>query len=348
MKLLIFISFCILLVVPVSAQDQAGQLLFVGRVESDLEAEIFVLDLATNQVHNLTNSPGSDYAPDPSPDASQIVFVSERDDTDDLYFDYAIYVMDADGANVRLLVNNVPYKTTPVWSPDGAWIAYTTDEDESHGRAEAICVVYIIRPDGSDQRELATAGRCEEASLNWSPDSQSLVFVGDADIHTVSVETPIAINLTPDDGEDYAPEWSPDGTQIVFVSNRDDDYEIYVMNADGTEPFRLTNQPGSDFGPSWIPNGQRIVYVTDVEHAGNIMVVDVDGDNQRALTDDDVVKYSWRVSPDGSRIAFMGFEDADGGIDTLYLVSIEGDYLGQPINLEEVISFAELDWWSGW
>ncbi|MCS7160635.1 MAG: hypothetical protein RMJ19_09200, partial [Gemmatales bacterium] len=64
-------------------------------------------------------------------------------------------------------------------------------------------------------------------------------------------------------GMDIRPVWSPDGKMIAFTSNRDGNYEIYVMNADGSHPRRLTNQPGRDDYPGWFPDSQHLVYVSE-------------------------------------------------------------------------------------
>lgn len=61
---------------------------------------------------------------------------------------------------------------------------------------------------------------------------------------------------------DTAPSWSPDGTKIVFVSGRDGNYEIYMMNADASNQTRLTNEFEYDFYPSWSPDGTKIVFVS--------------------------------------------------------------------------------------
>jgi Tol biopolymer transport system component len=75
--------------------------------------------------------------------------------------------------------------------------------------------------------------------------------------------------------------WSPDGTRIAFASTRDGNYEIYVMNADGSAPRRLTNDPQSDYAPTWSPDGQRIAWRTNRDGNGEIYSMRADGTDAR-------------------------------------------------------------------
>ena len=72
-----------------------------------------------------------------------------------------------------------------------------------------------------------------------------------------------AVQLTDNDDADGSPSWSPDGQRIAFDSNRDGDWELYVMNADGSEVRKLTQNDGSDYYPAWSPDGQRIAFQSD-------------------------------------------------------------------------------------
>jgi Tol biopolymer transport system component len=60
-------------------------------------------------------------------------------------------------------------------------------------------------------------------------------------------------NLTNNSAWDASPNWSPDGTRIAFESDRDDNWEIYVMNADGSDQTNLTNNSAYDTSPAWSP-----------------------------------------------------------------------------------------------
>ncbi len=59
---------------------------------------------------------------------------------------------------------------------------------------------------------------------------------------------------------DYYPSWSSDGLRIVFNSRRDGNWEIYTMNADGSNQTRITNNASIDIGPKWSPSGDKIAF----------------------------------------------------------------------------------------
>ena len=109
--------------------------------------------------------------------------------------------------------------------------------------------------------------------------------------------------------------------QIVFTSMRDDNTEIYVMDADGGNQERLTNHPASDFQPDWSPDGTKIAFVSRRDGgASQIHVMDADGKNSIRLTDGRGGKRDPDWSPDGQKIAFsvddvedyIAVMDADG------------------------------------
>ena len=108
--------------------------------------------------------------------------------------------------------------------------------------------------------------------------------------------------------------------QIAFSSNRDGNWEIYVMDDDGGNQRRLTNSPASDHSPSWSPDGKRIAFVSERDghvHVINgiptdeIYVMDADGGNPRNLTNNPNDDRSPSWSPDGKRIVFSSDRDND-------------------------------------
>jgi dipeptidyl aminopeptidase/acylaminoacyl peptidase len=66
-----------------------------------------------------------------------------------------------------------------------------------------------------------------------------------------------------DDDSDTAPSVSPDGNQVVFMSGRAGNWDVYLINTDGSGLVQLTNDPADDGLPTWSPDGQAIAFVSN-------------------------------------------------------------------------------------
>ena len=153
------------------------------------------------------------------------------------------------------------------------------------------------------------------------------------------------VNLSNDPYDDWPPVWSPDGSKIAFASNRDEGYEIYVMNANGDNLVRLTRRdvifdggPDGDITfdgyyehPAWSPDGTKIAFATNPlgspkEGYWGIYVMNADGTNltELALNDSDgefVEHLVW--SPDGTKIAFEQ-EYPITGTEEIFVINADG------------------------
>ena len=193
--------------------------------------EIFAADAdGSNQV-NLTNSSFDDRWPQWSPDGSQIVFQSDRGGNFD------IWVMDADGTNLEQVTNAAAADEQPVWSPDGARIAFGS-------LRSGVPDVWVIDADGSNPFNV-TAHLSEDYSPSWSPNGKEIAFdsdrSGNFDIWVIRPDGTGLRQVTTDTSADFFPRWSPDGTKLTFTCDRDDvKPNVWVMNADGTEPRGIT------------------------------------------------------------------------------------------------------------
>ncbi|HSR33740.1 MAG TPA: hypothetical protein VLY63_24500, partial [Anaerolineae bacterium] len=121
--------------------------------------------------------------------------------------------------------------------------------------------------------------------------------------------------LTDDPAEDMRPAWSPDGQQIAFNSERDGNWEIYLVSSDGSDLHRLTDSPTWEIFPAWSPDGTQIAYRHSAAESwnGDIWVMDTNGDNKQQLTYEPSNDENPSWSPDGSQIVFQSDRFADPG-----------------------------------
>lgn len=173
----------------------------------------------------------------------------------------------------------------PAWRSDGDWIAYDSDLDEPNGAN----VIWIMRNDGTEAKDISEHGVGECRMPDWSPDGKLMVYqryIGDGapEIFRMDSSGKNSTQLTHDDGFDNYPRYSPSGTKIAFESNT----QIWTMDADGTNLRRLTSDGGMQ--PSWSPDGQKIVYIGftqkeyNPESNGTLWIMNSDGSVKHQLT----------------------------------------------------------------
>jgi Tol biopolymer transport system component len=201
--------------------------------------DITVANADGSNARRITDNPKYDAEPVVSPDGKRIVFGSQREG------DFDIYSMNTDGSDVRRLTDTVGYDGGPWYSPDGArivWRAWYPGTDEERARwKDAMEKDYIIAvpldlwvmdSDGANKRLVLRNG-----ATNW------------------------------------APSWHPDGKRIIFSSNRDDwrpdirqyghNFELYLINLDGTNLTRITFNTTFDSFPLFSPDGKKLVWASN-------------------------------------------------------------------------------------
>lgn len=133
-----------------------------------------------------------------------------------------------------------------------------------------------------------------------SPDGEEVAFAYGADLYIARRDgSDVRLVVSPAGPNHIA--WSPDGTKLAFSGYFTGDYEVYVVDVNGSNLRNISNHPGRDEWPTWSPDGSRVAFTSDRD-GGAIYTVGVDGTGLTRISDSNCFYPEW--SPDGSTIAF--------------------------------------------
>ena len=195
-----------------------------------------------------------------SPDGEWILFYSNILEDGLPWFE--VYKVRPDGTDLTN-VSNAPgtNNTRPDWSPDGSRIVFVSERD---GYRQ----IYVMDADGGNQMRL-TETAADDYRPRWSPDGTEILFEsnrdGNSNLYVMDAPPLPAIGpmeetvrlLTFPGFNDEAADWAVNGDMIVFSSDRGSagltNWDIYIMNADGSNIFRLTQDENLDRFPAWTP-----------------------------------------------------------------------------------------------
>jgi Tol biopolymer transport system component len=130
--------------------------------------------------------------------------------------------------------------------------------------------------------------------------------------------------------------------RIAFASDRSGNFEIYVMNADGSGVTNLSNHAANDLFPAWSPDGKRIAFARGSGLARELYVMDRDGANQTRLTFNSVADVQPVWSPSGRELAFVRF-GTDGNRD-IYVMRSEPNAAARQVTADAALFDILPDW----
>ncbi len=228
------------------------------------------------------------------------------------------------------------------WSPQGDWIAASTQNEQGNGS-----LVTLVRADGLQQLAAPELGGMQ-MPLGWLADDQLLIMqwedvqkgqVGQATaptLYTVNLASgawyPLPVVLGRE-AVGMLPVLSPDGTQLLVPADGGAGWAISPMVTDELSPL-----PAVGMNPTWSPDGQWIALVQVVEGVYQVNLVKVDGSEMQTV-------FEWAAfpvvtwSPDGLRLAIEASPAQDQPSASLFLLSLQDGALRQVLSENEPGSY---------
>jgi Tol biopolymer transport system component len=233
------------------------------------------------------------------------------------------YIMDIDGSGMRRISNGLGRTTCGFFYANDQRVLYSSTfkhdsacpipPDRSHGYVWPLghLEIYTSKPDGTDLRQLTDNGAYNaEATLSY--DGKRIIFTstrdGDIDLYTMNTDGSDVRRITSRIGYDGGAWFSPDGKQIVWraaypqTAADTADYlsllsqrlvrpakvEVWVANADGSNPRQITHLGGANFAPVFTPNGKKIIFSSNYENPRSgefdLFLINPDGSGLEKIT----------------------------------------------------------------
>ena len=261
------------------------------------------------------------------------------------------YIMNIDGSGMRRISNGLGRTTCGYFYAADHRVLYSSTfkhdsacpivPDRSQGYVWPLgnLEIYTSRPDGSDLRQLTDNGSYN-AESTLSPDGKRIIFTstrdGDIDLYSMNTNGTDVRRITSRIGYDGGAFYSPDNKMIVWRAAYPEtaadtaDYlnllhqrlvrpakvELWVANADGTNPRQITHLGGANFAPFFHPDGKRIIFSSNYEnpHSGkfDLFLVNIDGSGLEQVTTHPDFDSFPMWSPDGRKLVWASNRHGQG------------------------------------
>jgi Tol biopolymer transport system component len=324
-----------------------GRIAFV--TNRDTNAEIYTANPDGSDPLRLTNTRENESGPAYSPDGTRIAFARSSD----------IWVMNADGSGAGAITGTEGADSQPAWSPDGSQIVYVSNHTIPATGGTTGPELFIINADGSGTERQVTNTPSNAASQApvWSPAGDQIAYQSNAttgfDIYTIAPSVTAGFGTLRSANQlnqNYQnPSWSPNGASIAFERGTgtnvgDTTKEIWMMNADGSNPVQITKDSVYDVDPAFSPDGTRIAFESTQAGGGNREIYTaalVPGSQKTNVTNTAATvidnQPDWGVMPGTAQPPPPpGGGPGPGPGGPLHLADLDNPTLGVDVNVEAV------------
>ena len=255
-----------------------------------MQGSLWRQKVGSREARQLTLGPGYAYQPDWSPDGRHVAFVRYVEDA------MQLQLLDLSTGNTRPLLADGAVNVEPSWSPDGSRLAFVSSSFEgrwhifiaSLERDATLDTIVRVTEDRLSPLSRYYYGAYDQyLSPSWSSDGRELIFVsnrghiwGSGGFWRAAARAgaePRELRFEETTWK-ARPEWSPDGRRVVYSSYLGRQWhQLWLMTADGGDPFQLTYREGDATAPRWSPDGRRIAYISNENGNTELQILDVPG-----------------------------------------------------------------------
>ena len=313
---------------PVISAD-GSKIVFSSDLDGDLD--IYVMNSDGTSPLELTSSNFNDTSPSISANGSKIAYETDRG------ADADIWTVNSDGTGRAQLTSDTGDDRQPSISQDGLTVVFSSSGDPLRGQnPEGDFEIFSIITDGTGLRQL-TMNTITDSSPSVNADGTKVAFQSGngpaSEIWLMNVDGTSLTRLTNNSGEDSSPSISADGGKVAFQFNGPavesigpgpsvasvrsssvlgpGNFEVYVVNSDGTGLKQLSGTGGDNITPSMNGQGSRVAYVSTGDGDREVWVVNSDGSGLTRVTDNAVFDIEPSLDHTGQTVVFMSNLDGD-------------------------------------
>ncbi|MGH9463235.1 MAG: S9 family peptidase [Vicinamibacteria bacterium] len=225
----------------------------ITRFNDNRRVHIFIADLRTKRVLQLTDGDYYEHSIDWSPNGEELLFVSNREPDPDRFFNYDIFAVSVADGTIRRLTRSKSAEYEPRWSPDGKAIAFQGTERDLTSSETTMedTHIWLMDRDGGNRREIGAAIDNQQEPLGWSADGKSVVFAVRERGNTRLYRLPVSESGTEADPElihnqaGGVVSWSVsrEGTLAYAASTPGDLSQLYLRRGSNAERLTGLNDP---------------------------------------------------------------------------------------------------------